>query len=295
MLITGAGINGVTGRLARDYFAPTYNVLAPGSDELDLTDGDLVSAYFGAHKIDYVLHCATFRKKTARQSNFVNDDFESNVRMFFNLAAHASGFKKMVYFGSGAEFGKDRDICMASENIFGACIPKDKYGFGKYLMNLHSAHVDNIVNLRLFGTINPYERPAKNVVSNLVVKVLKGMPMTLNRNCRFSFVFMQDVLPLVEYVLKNDLPYNDFNLAMPKPYTLLEVADIVTQRVGTGGVPVFKYAGMGKEYTASSARSIEFLHANYTDLQIAVDTVIDFYKDKIDNISVEGIDERWGA
>ena len=81
LLITGAGPNGITGRLAKQYFEDRYEVLTPSSVELDLTDSTQVSEYFRRNKIDYVLHCATFRNKISNQCTFANTLLNSNLRM----------------------------------------------------------------------------------------------------------------------------------------------------------------------------------------------------------------------
>ena len=126
ILITGAGPKGITGRLIKEFFQSKFNILTPSSKELDLTNDNAVYDYFIQNKIDYVIHCATFRPSSVDTSHFVDEELESNLRMFLSLEKQSSKFKKMIYFGSGAEFDKSRSIVNVSEEDFGQQIPKNK-------------------------------------------------------------------------------------------------------------------------------------------------------------------------
>ena len=201
LLITGAGPNGVTGRLIKEHFVGKYELITPSSSELDLTNDVAVSEYFQDKKIDYVIHCATYRPSLTSERHFVDDELESNLRMFFALAAQSIHYKKMIYFGSGAEYDKSKPIVNVSENEFAKSIPKNKYGLGKYIMNNYTLKSTNIYNFRLFGTINQYERFTKNVISNLCVKAIMGLPLELRQDCRFSFIDINDIIPLLDYAL----------------------------------------------------------------------------------------------
>ena len=167
VLITGAGPTGVTGKLIKARLAGVCNLLTPGSRELDLTDCEAVDCFFADNKIDYVIHSALSSPSRGQDSSNVNDEVERNLRMYFNLAKHSGEFRKMFYFGSGAELDKTRPIVEITEEEAINRMPKDKYGFVKYILNAHAEKSNNIYNVRLFGTVNPHEPYVKNVVSNL--------------------------------------------------------------------------------------------------------------------------------
>lgn len=300
LLITGAGPNGITGRLAKQYFEDRYEVLTPSSVELDLTDSTQVSEYFRRNKIDYVLHCATFRNKISNQCTFANTLLNSNLRMYFNLAAEEANIEKIVYLGSGAEYDKSRSICYLKEEDFGKSIPKDDYGLSKYIMTLHARQSKKIVNLRLFGTISPFEKPTKNVISNLCVKAVKGAPLELNRNCRFSFAFIPDVFPIIEHMLSNKVKYHDYNVAMPSTYLLSDIgemiADIAAQRSCHCQQHVaFKEPGISNEYSCDCQRLMKEIVVPQTSIYDAIKAVYDHYESIIDEVSIEGIDNRWSV
>lgn len=94
ILITGTGPNGVTGKLIKEKLENNFEVLAPSSKDLDLTDDGMVDNFFANNQIYYVIHCATFRPLYNTTSHFVDDVLESNLRMYFSLAKHSDDYKK---------------------------------------------------------------------------------------------------------------------------------------------------------------------------------------------------------
>lgn len=294
VLITGAGPNGITGKLIKEKLADEYTVIAPSSKELDLTNDEMVNSFFENNKIDYVIHCATFRPLHNTTSHFVDDILESNLRMYFSLARQSNRFKKMIYFGSGAEFDKTSAIIDIKEEAFGRSIPKDQYGLGKYIMNLNTRTSNNIYNLRLFGTINPLERYTKNVVSNICVKAISGDKISLRKNCMFSFVDMDDVILLVKRMLREDLCFHDYNITSGKNYSLADIAEIISKISAKRNPVIFENEGLNLEYTGSNERIIsQFTNFQFTDISVSLKKVYDFYIQNQSAIDFENVDSRW--
>lgn len=294
LLITGAGPTGVTGKLIKERFASlSYCLLTPSSAELDLTDDVAVTDYFNRHRIDAVVHCATFREGISRNTHWVDEVLESNLRMFFNLARHSDQYEKMIYFGSGAEFDKSRDIIRVSEEDFGRSIPKDKYGLGKYIMNYYCRKSDNIYNVRLFGTLNPYERYTKNVVCNLCVKAVMGLPLTLRQDCRFSFVDVNDVCDFILMLLEGCPRYHDYNLVMDETYLLSDIAAIIKEQAHSQSEIMISKSGLNKEYTANNQRVKEEFGLTFRFLEQTVKDIYRYWHDHKNDIDVTDIDRRW--
>lgn len=293
ILITGAGPNGVTGRLIKEYFKAEYNLITPSSKELDLTNDEVVSQFFSANQIDYVIHCATFRPHSADSSHLVDEELESNLRMYYSLASQSKQYKKMIYFGSGAEFDKSKPIVRVNEEDFGKSIPKNKYGLGKYIMNDNARKSDNIYNFRLFGTINKYERPNKNVISNLCAKAVFGIPLTLRQDCLFSFVDINDVLPILRKALKSELAFHDYNLVTDEPYYLSDIASIIQKLSDSSNGITFSKEGYNLEYTASNKRMKSEMNPCFTSIRDSVIQVFDYIRSIKSEINISEIDNRW--
>ncbi len=293
VLITGAGPTGVTGRFLKEYLEKDYTILAPSSKELDLTDDAAVRAYFDSHKVDFVVHCATYRSNISQTTHMVDEEFESNLRMYFALASQSDKLKKMVYLGSGAEYDKSRPIVNIKEEQFGESIPKDKYGFGKYIMNQQCRNSKNIYNLRMFGTLNPYERYTKNVVCNLCAKAVMGMPLTLKRDVLFSWVDIRDVAQAIKYLFEHEVRRHDYNIALKKSYKLSEVAGIILNKSGRSMSVLFEQEGLNKEYTCNTSLFTEDFLFSMIPIEDSVNIIYQYMVCNKDRIVVDEIDGRW--
>lgn len=293
VLITGAGPTGVTGRAIREYLENDYVILAPSSKDLDLTDDAAVRSYFDAHRIDFVVHCATYRSNISQTTHMVDEELESNLRMYFALASQSEKFEKMVYLGSGAEYDKSRPIINIKEEQFGESIPKDKYGFGKYIMNQHCRSSKNIYNLRMFGTLNPYERYTKNVVCNLCAKALKGMPLTLKRDVRFSWIDIRDVAKSIMYMFGHEVERHDYNIALPMSYNLSEFACLIQDIAGLKESVRFEQDGLNNEYTCDTSCFINDYTFKMTPIEESLVAIYHYLATQEDNLNIDEIDGRW--
>lgn len=293
VLITGAGPTGVTGRAIREYLENDYVILAPSSKELDLTDDAAVRSYFDAHHIDFVVHCATYRSNISQTTHMVDEELESNLRMYFALASQSEKFEKMVYLGSGAEYDKSRPIVNIKEEQFGKSIPKNKYGLGKYIMNQHCRSSKNIYNLRMFGTLNPYERYTKNVVCNLCAKAIIGMPLKLKRDVLFSWVDIKDIARAIKYLFEHEVSRHDYNVALPKPYKLSDIACAIKALSGSKEQVIFEQDGFNNEYTCNTIPFYDDFPIGVGDIQHSIEKIYNFWLTHKEQIIPDEIDSRW--
>ena len=293
VLITGAGPTGVTGRAIREYLENDYVILAPSSKELDLTDDATVRSYFDSHHIDFVVHCATYRSNISQTKHMVDEELESNLRMYFALASQSDKFEKMVYLGSGAEYDKSRPIINIKEEQFGERIPKDKYGLGKYIMNQHCRSSRNIYNLRMFGTLNPYERYTKNVVCNLCAKAIMGLPLELKRDVLFSWIDIRDVAQAIRFLFEHEVSRHDYNIALPNHYYLSELAQIIIAETNAENTIKFSQEGYNLEYSCSiDAFTNEFCFDMYS-FNDSIRFIIEKMMENKSSIDIADIDKRW--
>lgn len=206
-------------------------------------------------------------------------------------AKHNNVFDKMFFLGSGAEYDKSSPIILAKEHLAHSVIPSDKYGFIKHIINEHAIESNNIYNLRLFGTINPYERPTKNVISNLCAKKALSLPLTLNRNCRLSFVDIDDVANIILYAIENGLKHHDYNI-VGQSLLLSDIAEMISQ-LDESDTPVkFKEDGLNMEYTGNNERiSNEF--SNFTPIKQSLEKVFDYIRADVSKIDPSILDNRW--
>ena len=61
------------------------------------------------------------------------------------------------------------------------------------------------MNLRLFGVYGEFEDYSRRFISNNICRVLSGLPISMNRDMKFDYIYMNDLCFIIEKViLKSD-------------------------------------------------------------------------------------------
>ena len=158
MKIFITGSNGLIGRHLKEYLQqkyPKYTLFTPSSKELDLYNEEKIDKYIKFHKPNIIIHLAN--KGGSRDSINMKNVTEYNLRMFFNIVKYENDVKKIISFGSGAECAKHKPIIKVKEEDCLKEIPKDEYGFYKWITSRYIEKSNNIVQLRIFGCYGEYE------------------------------------------------------------------------------------------------------------------------------------------
>lgn len=280
ILITGG--HGFIGRNIGEKLEGDYALYLPTSQELDLLDRASVTRYLHQNHITHVIHAAVYNQR--RREVDPDADLSANLRMFFHLAEHAPELEKLIYFGSGAEFDKRYPIVLAEESDVGKTLPMlNDYSLSKYLMNLHTRNSSNIYNLRLFGVFGPYEDWRTCFISNLCCKAIHNLPLTIRRECRFDFMYVDDLIRPLQWVLEGSPRFRDYNVCTGMPVLLSQIAHTVCQ-VAEKELPIyFLSEGVDKEYTGSSLRLRDELPTFLvTPLEDAITKLYRFYLEHLE-------------
>jgi len=275
IILTGTGPRGFVGRNLEETLKEKYELFIPNSQELDLCNYEAVTRYTDKYKIDSIVHaCSSF-----------NNILDSDLRMYFNLEKISRNLEKMIYFGSGAEFDKRFDIIMASEDDIGNRIPVDDYGFAKYIMTNHARLSRNIYCLRLFGIFGKYEDWTCKFISNICCKAAYNLPLTIRRECKFDYIYIEDLPKVVEWFLENKPVYHDYNFTYGTPVLLTELAKMTLKSAAKNlDVLILNPDGFNNEYTSCNKRILnELSWFRPTKLDIAVEKLYKYY---VDNINI---------
>ena len=121
--------------------------------------------------------------------------------MFFNLAGDEELCPRMVFLGTGAVYDMRHYEPLMPEEYFGDHVPADETGFSKYVIAKYAEKADHVVELRPFGVFGKYEDYAIRFISNAICKTLFDLPVTLRQNRRFSYVWIDDLVRVVEHFM----------------------------------------------------------------------------------------------
>ncbi|MDO8610248.1 MAG: NAD-dependent epimerase/dehydratase family protein [bacterium] len=274
ILITGG--NGFIGRNIIEFFASKYKLFSPSHTELDLLDTNSVDQFFGKNIIDVVIHCANVGGKRNDDKNI--NILNTNLRIFSNLLKNQTKFGKMIYFGSGAEYDKSRDIANIKESDFGNNIPVDDYGLYKYICSKLIENTNNIYCLRLFGVYGKYEDISVRLISNLISNYILKQPLTINQDCLFEYLYIDDFVKILEFFIHNSPKERFYNVGTGVQYRLLDLASIVN-RLGDYSTPIIvKNPGMNKEYTSNCDKLKSIIpNLTYTPIETGINDLYQFY------------------
>lgn len=245
MLLTGA--TGFIGRNILPILRREYQVEAPRRAELDLSSEDSVRAYLAGTKTEVLVHCAI--TNPAKETDVGKSVFNDTVDAFRRLVRHP--FDRVVYIGSGAEYDKARDISAAREDEIGKVVPADEYGLAKFKLNSFARESANVFNVRIFGCYGP-EEPERRFIRHAIECCLRGEPITIRRDCRFSYVHVADLGRAIVRLIEGAPRRHDYNI-IGGSYLLSELAAEVKRQMGAD-VPIQILAeGFANEYTGDGS------------------------------------------
>ena len=283
LLLTGG--NGFIGKnIQQSFLAEKYRITAPRSFELDLSDTRAVDDFFRTRSFDAVLHAAT--KPSHRNAKDPTNLFYTNVRMFENLARHTDKFGKLINFGSGAVYDVAAENRLVSEDQIGLRCGKDDHSFCKYVVHKRIEALPNAVDLNIFGIFGKYEDWEIRFISNAVCKAIFGLPVTLRQNRRFSYLYINDLMPILDYFIEHTPKYKSYNITPDTETELLDAARTVVRLSGSQAGIRVAHEGYGLSYSGSNARlRAELPGLAFTPFESAVKDLLQYYMQNKQNIN----------
>lgn len=290
MKILIIGANGFIGKHLCEYFAKnsTYTLLTPSSKELNIAQEESVDAYMETHKPEMIINCAN--RGGGRDSTNENIVHE-NLRMFFNIVKHSDKVSKIIHFGSGAEYSKHKPIVAVKEEDADIAMPLDEYGFYKSVCSKFIEKSDNNLNLRIFGCYGEYENYEFKFISNTIVKNLLHLPITINKNVFFDYIYVDDLVKIVDHFLHHDSKHNVYNLTTGKKIDLITLAHLINETSDfTSEIKIIN-DGLNNEYTSDNNRLIDEINTfEFTSHRTAIIEMRNYYASILDTIDREKIE-----
>jgi len=174
-------------------------------------------------RIDYVIHAA------ARGGRRTKIDTERTL--MDNLTASINVLRldiPTVSFCSGAIYGRQHSIYLATESQSLQRYPVDFYGQSKFIFRSYASQFEHITFLRFFNVFGQTEGLDRFISYNLN-RYKEGKPMTVYRNFIMDFFYVKDLLPILfDWLGGIKLP-QDLNLVYSQKFSLIEICEIINQ------------------------------------------------------------------
>jgi dTDP-4-dehydrorhamnose reductase len=186
ILITGG--NGYIAKSLRNSLWERYHIISPSKQELDLTDTKSVDRFFEGKNFDVVIHTAAIGGSRLQEDDETVSFY--NLIMFYNLIRKKEQFKKLISFGSGAEFRREYS----------------PYGFSKKIIHRLIQKHDDFYNLRIYGVFDENELGTR-FIKTCINSVLESTPIKIHQDKLMDFIYMPDLVSIVKhYIAGKDLP-----------------------------------------------------------------------------------------
>lgn len=275
ILLTGG--SGFVGKnILESYLSEKYFITAPSRAELDISDEKSVEKFFLDKKFDIIIHSAG--KPGHRNAKDISKLYCTNTVMFFNLIKHSDKYERMINIGSGAIYDLKNYKPKMKEDFFGKNIPQDEHGFCKYELGKFIEKSDNIVDLRIFGLFGKYEDYAIRFISNSICKTLFDLPITIKQNRKFDYVYINDLMPILEYFIENKPVNNAYNVTPDESIELLQLAEKIKKISGKELPILVKEECFGLEYSGdNSLLKKEIGFVDFTEIDKAIEELYEWY------------------
>lgn len=277
ILLTGG--SGFIGKnICESYLSKKYQIIAPIRSELDVASDESVQSFFQKNgNFDVVIHsaCKPGHRNVADSSGI----FYTNSRMFFNLEKHSDRFGKMIVIGSGAAYDMRYYQPKMKEEYFGTNIPEDEHGFCKYIIGKHIEKSEKIIDLRVFGIFGKYEDYAIRFISNAICKALYDFPITINQDRKFDYIYVDDLMPVLEFFVENNVRFRSYNLTPESSIKLSEAARIVREISQKKLEIIISKPGFGLEYSGDNSRLRSETSCRFRRIESAIGDLYHWYRD----------------
>ncbi len=280
ILLTGG--SGFIGRnILESFLAEKYDIVAPGRHELDLMDTNSVDSFFKTRTFDVVVHSAV---KPGHRNALDHDRLlYSNLKFFETLLRHRSRYEKFINLGSGAVYDTSCSISMVSESSLYNRIGASDHDFCKYVISRQIQDLDGFVDLNIFGIFGKYEDYAIRFISNAICKTLFDLPITLRQDRLFSYLYIDDLMPILAFFIDNKVAHRSYNIVPDYTTSLLGLATLIQEISGQNEPVSVLTPGFGLDYTGSNARLLgEFPTLSFTSLPLSVQLLYNWYSNRKD-------------
>ena len=270
------GGTGFIGKSLKELFSEDqkqYQIFSPTRKELNITKYEECYSYLKRIKTDIIIHASVDI-----------DSVENSVGMLNNILANKRFFGKLIFLGSGGEYNPRLYQPLMKEDFTKNSYPENGYYLSKFICGreIEFSEIENIFNLRIFGIYGPYELYQKRFISNNICRVLSGLPISLNKDMNFDYLYIDDLFKIIKiFINSNSLNYKTYNVCSGKPIKLSYLANQIKEIMNVKKEVIIKNKGLNPEYSGDPGRLLkEIGHYNFIKHSDSIKAMVNFFYKK---------------
>jgi nucleoside-diphosphate-sugar epimerase len=225
ILITGG--NGNIAKMIRTNLSSEFNITIITRADFDMIDGRAIERYLSDKHFDILVHTAIIGGRRTKEETA--DVVYQNLLMFENLMKFAHKFEIIINFDSGAIYDREYDIyCKKEDEGSLVSVPKDYYGFSKYLIYKRSLQYANVFNFRIFNIFHVNEEDNRFIKACFLAQRDKTR-VTIFKDKWFDFMYEDDFIRVIRHYLTTPVSElkKTINLSYSTKYKLSDIAKML--------------------------------------------------------------------
>ena len=303
LLLTGG--RGMVGRNILEHpLAEKWTILAPGSNELDLTDAAAVNAYLAHKKPDTVIHAAGcvggIQANIAHPVTFL----EVNTAIGLNIIMGAckAGVRKFLNLASTCMYPRSAATPLTEEMILTGELEPTNEGYAlakivttrlcQYIRREEkSSHYKTLIPCNLYGRHDKFDPSHSHLVPSIIHKIhlaktqgQDSVEIWGEGTARREFMYAGDLADAVLRAVGDiDVLPDLMNIGLGVDFMINEYYEVVAKVVGWKGKfthDLTKPVGMKQKLT-STALQTDWNWESSTSLEEGIRKTYDFYLERV--------------
>ena len=124
----------------------------------------------------------------------------------------------------------------------------------------------------------------------MLCRVLFDLPIEINQNAVFDFIYIEDLCKIIDYFIDNNTGEKFYNIGAENHLDLLTIIEKIKKTSGKNFEVKIKNSRINKEYTCNNSRlRNELKDFEFTNIEVSIAELYNWYLENKENIKKEDL------